>query len=232
MSHTIRNLPVYQPSGTPAYGWVQFLNMVQPGDNVVINGDTYTFGVDFFGQSAPQALRSLVAAVLADQNDRNEVAAANTNFFRAYSALFEGNYAVLHCVVPGPQGNAFTLTTNAPTRIAISGAVFTGGASGSEVSSGSLTDASALSITTGGTSQTVFAANPNRRFMLIQNRSADPLYINFGAAATADAHSLMLAPLSGSVPGGSITFESSFIPTQSISIIGTTTGDAFFAKQG
>lgn len=226
MSNFLRNLPVYQPSGTPAYAWVQFpAGGLLTGDNVVINGDTYTFGTDFFGQSTAQALRSLVAAIRADQSDANEVSRTNTNFFRSYWSCFEGSYAVIFAVVPGPAGNAMTLTTNAPTRITISGATFSGGASSALTGGGVLIDGSGV-ITSGGTSQQIFAANAGRRYLLIQNQSSESLWVNFGVAAVGSRPSIQIAN-----SGGSLIFEGSFIPTGTVNIIGATTNDAFTAKQ-
>lgn len=225
MSNFLKNMPVYQPSGTPSFGWIQLLSMPLVGDYVIINGDQYTFGTDFFGQSAAQALRSLVSAVRANQNEANEVSPTNTNFFRQYYAEFSGKYCVVFAVVPGPGGNAITLSTSNSVRIAISGATFTGGVS-SNASQGIPTDAVSLAIVAGGTAQQVFAANPNRRYLIIQNQSNDPLWINFGAAATAAPPSIQIA-----TNGGSYIFEGAFIPTGSISIIGATTGDMFSAKE-
>ncbi len=226
MSNFIRNLPVYRPNGTPAYAWVKFIAQPLTGDTVTINGNVYTFGTDFFGQSAAQALRSLVAAVRADQSDASEVAATNTNFFRPYWAEFNGHYAVLFATVPGVGGNALTLATSASTRITISGSTFTGGTS--QATSGGLTPANAVTqtITTGGTAQTVFAASA-RSYLLIQNVSDTAMWVNFIGTATAGAGSILLAPAGAGV----LEYYQGFIPQGAISVIGATTGKAFTAIQ-
>lgn len=234
MSNFIKNLPVYRPDGQPAYAWVQIPTMVLAGDNVTINGDVYTFGVDFFGQSAAQALRSLVNAVRANQNDASEVAPTNTSFFRSYCSEFSGKYCVLFATSPGTAGNAFTLATSAPSRLVISGANFVGGLAGTSlpvtsttVPSGSaLTDASGT-ITSGGVAQLLMAANASRKYLLVQNQSNDPLWINFdGTDAVAGQPSLQIP-----ANGGSYERAAGFVPTGAISIIGATTGDAFTTKQ-
>jgi hypothetical protein len=81
-------------------------------------------------------------------------------------------------------------------------------------------------IATGGVSQTVFAANPNRRYLFIQNHSVETLQINFGAAASAGNTSYFI------VAGGAYESPPNYVPTTSVTIIGATTGSAFTAKQG
>lgn len=81
-------------------------------------------------------------------------------------------------------------------------------------------------ITTGGTSQTVFAANNNRRYLEIQNISDTTMYVNFGAAAVADSNSFKL------VAGAVYVNASNYCPQGIVTIICATTGKAFVAKQG
>ena len=90
-------------------------------------------------------------------------------------------------------------------------------------------DAAALSITTGGTSQQVFAANSARKYLLLQNISVEDLWVNFGAAATQDTPSLKLLPNGV----GILEFpQGGAIETGTIHIIGATTGSKYVAKQG
>lgn len=81
-------------------------------------------------------------------------------------------------------------------------------------------------ITTGGTSQVVFAANGSRRYLEIQNISDTDMYINFGAAAVADSNSFKIAA------GGSYINASNWCPQTSVTIICATTGKKFVAKSG
>lgn len=93
------------------------------------------------------------------------------------------------------------------------------------VPSGALVDGSG-SLAAAIVSQTVFAANATRKYLLVQNISAaDNLYINFGAAATIDTNSIKL------LPNGVAIFESSYIPTAAVNIIGSTLGSKFIAKE-
>ena len=90
-----------------------------------------------------------------------------------------------------------------------------------------ITDGSST-ITTGGTAQTLFAAAAERRGYTVQNLSSGNLYINDvggTAVTTAAGSSFTLAPgaLYESPDGGR--------PTQAISIIGATTGQAFAARE-
>jgi hypothetical protein len=92
---------------------------------------------------------------------------------------------------------------------------------------GSLTDGSGT-IATGGASQQIFAANTARKYLIIQNLSSESLWINFGTAAVADQPSLELP---GTVKS-SFVMEGMFVSTQTVNIIGATTGSKFVAKQG
>lgn len=96
---------------------------------------------------------------------------------------------------------------------------------GLAVKQSSLIDGSGT-ITTGGTAQTVFAANGSRRYLYVQNNSTAALWINFTTAATTSQPSLEI------VAGNSFVMDSSFVSTEAVSIIGATTGQTFTAKQG
>lgn len=94
------------------------------------------------------------------------------------------------------------------------------------VGAGALIDGSGT-ITTGGTSQQVFAADTGRNYLLIQNVSNGDLWINFGVAAVINQPSIKLAT------GSSIEFSlagTGVVPTDTVNIIGATTGQAFTAK--
>lgn len=104
----------------------------------------------------------------------------------------------------------------------------TAGGSGS-LATFTSSNAAVLSITTGGASQQVFAANSSRKYLLIQNISIEDLWVNFGAAATQDTPSLKLLPNGV----GILEFpQGGAIETGAIHIIGATTGSKFVAKSG
>jgi len=77
-----------------------------------------------------------------------------------------------------------------------------------------------------GSSQQVFAAKPERLYLLIQNIDAtNALWVNFGVAAVADQPSIKLAAgasLQYAVPG--------VVPTGAVNVIGTA-ASKFVAKQ-
>ncbi len=88
-------------------------------------------------------------------------------------------------------------------------------------------NASALTVTLGGTSQTLFAADEGRVYLVIQNHSAANLWIEFeGVAAVAASPSILIGVDKGMV------FEGSSCPISKITIIGPTTGQSFTAKSG
>lgn len=107
-------------------------------------------------------------------------------------------------------------------------------AGGSSSSGVSLTNASGT-ITTGGTSQQLVAANSSRKYLLVVNLSTDTLWIRFGStAAAASEPSIPLNPAvaASSYGGGAYEMAGSAISTDAIQIYGATTGDAFSAWEG
>lgn len=102
------------------------------------------------------------------------------------------------------------------------GVLQTGASAGGQ--SVALTDGSGT-ITTGGTSQQIFAANATRQYLFVQNLSTGNLYINFGAAATQGSGSILL------LPNSSFVMEDQTVTNQTVNIIGATTAQAFTAKQ-
>jgi hypothetical protein len=81
-------------------------------------------------------------------------------------------------------------------------------------------------ITAGNVAQQLMGANPKRSGFLIQNNSADPMWINdCGAAAAEGGSSIKVA--AGTTYVSPINQD----PFYPISIIGTTAGDAFAARE-
>lgn len=80
-------------------------------------------------------------------------------------------------------------------------------------------------ITAGATSQVVFAANANRRYLFLLNDSDTDAWVNFGTAAVASQPSIK-------IPANGGFFEPLVVSNQSVNIIGATTGKTFVAKQG
>lgn len=95
---------------------------------------------------------------------------------------------------------------------------------------GALTEAATGAITSGGTSQQVFAASAARLYLSCQNIDAsEDMWVRYGAsAAAANAAGSWLIKAGG----GSITFEGSFIDNQAVQIIAATTGHKFTCVQG
>ena len=80
-------------------------------------------------------------------------------------------------------------------------------------------------IAAGGTSQTLAAANPTRRFFRVMNLSTGDLWINDkGATAVANQPSFKLV-------AGAMYETSSCAPNAAISIFGATTGQSFSAAE-
>ena len=91
-------------------------------------------------------------------------------------------------------------------------------------------------VTAGGTSQQLAAANASRRYLFIQNPNttagqgvtAENLYIRFGAVAAGIDNGTAIELL----PGASLTYESLASPTQAIQVIAATTAHKFIAMEG
>lgn len=90
------------------------------------------------------------------------------------------------------------------------------------------------SIASGGVSQTLAVANTSRRRLFIMNpatatsqniATAESLFVNFGTAAALNSTSMEITP------GGSYDSEAGPVTTQSITVISTTAGHLFVAKE-
>jgi hypothetical protein len=81
------------------------------------------------------------------------------------------------------------------------------------------------SIASGGTSQTVFAANSSRSWLFVQNISNAVMYLNFSGVSVADSNSVKL--------NANSYYENPphYCPNGTLTIIGATTGQKFVAKQ-
>lgn len=91
-------------------------------------------------------------------------------------------------------------------------------------SSGTLTNRSGT-ITTGGTAQTIMAANTSRRYLLIQNVSDTTMWCDFGTTAVQNQPSIQI------IAGANFFMQNNAISTELVSCVGATTGKAFTAKE-
>lgn len=151
---------------------------------------------------------------------------------------FDPHFTLSVSALPVSEAS-LTSTIQAPGSASPSEAIQVGGTDGTNLrvlatdtlgrleitSTGTLTDASGT-ITAGGTAQAVFAAKADRRYLLIQNNSSGPLWINFTTTAVEGQPSIQLS--SG---GTAFVMETGFVSTEAVSIIGATTGQAFTAKE-
>lgn len=126
--------------------------------------------------------------------------------------------------MPPIQSDLLTTSNLAGTERGLIVRSIPSGTQPTSAATGTLTDRSG-SITTGGTAQTLAAANSSRKYLLIQNVSTGDLWFNFTTTAVTDQPSFKL------LPGQSFVMEDSFISTELISIIGATTGQKFAAKE-
>lgn len=81
-------------------------------------------------------------------------------------------------------------------------------------------------ITAGGTSQVIFAANQDRRYFEFQNTSDTTMYIDFGQAATNTGTKSFKIDA-----GGSYINPGNFCTHLNITVLCATTGKTFVAKE-
>ena len=106
-----------------------------------------------------------------------------------------------------------------PIKVSSEGYMIAGGVGG-------LVTAVADTIATLHTSQKVFDANPDRQFLYILNSSNADMYVGIGFTPTM-THGIFLAK-----NGGAVTFNSYFVPTQQVNIIGDGANKTYTAIQG
>jgi hypothetical protein len=89
-----------------------------------------------------------------------------------------------------------------------------------------MAEATALSVTLGGTAQTLFPATGDRKVLIYTNTSDEVQYVRIGADA-ADGVGIYCAP-----SGGGFVLQDDACPNGLISVIGATTGKKFYAYEG
>lgn len=90
-----------------------------------------------------------------------------------------------------------------------------------------MAEASALSITLGGTAQTLFAANPSRRVLIYTNTSDEVQYVRFG-----DTVAVAQVGIYCAASGGGFILEGKSCPLGKVTVIGATTAKKFYAWEG
>ena len=94
-------------------------------------------------------------------------------------------------------------------------------------STGNVIDySSSTAVTTAAAgTQSVMSANESRTYLVFQNISDTVMNINFGATALT-TNSITVQP------GGSVTFNSAWVPSQQVFLRCSSTGKEFVAKEG
>lgn len=143
----------------------------------------------------------------------------------AIRALLAGTIATSSTSLPLPAGAATSaLQTTGNTALTAIQTAIMGTVKVDTVVPSTSTNKSGT-ITTGGTAQVLMAANGARRGFFLQNNSSANLYVNGLGAATSDGLCL-------TIPAG-VLYETSIqhVGTGAISILGATTGQAFYARE-
>ena len=90
-----------------------------------------------------------------------------------------------------------------------------------------MADATALSVTSGGAAQVVFAANGARKVFIYTNTSDEVQYVRIGNTNAADGVGIYCA-----ASGGGVVLQNDACPKGQITMIGATTGKKFYAYEG
>lgn len=184
--------------------------------------------------------RGIVGSILSDQSGTLEVQQSpdGTNWDVVDTLFYPGGSAGLQFAVPvetpGASQGRLVYTDGATAQTTFRLYAWTTPQPVERLVSVPTQVAGTTSITTAATSQTLFAARPGRRFLLVQNPStatgqgittAESLWIGFGTAATTAPPSMEL------VTGALVIFDVAVDP-QEITVIAATAGHAFTARQG
>lgn len=89
-----------------------------------------------------------------------------------------------------------------------------------------MAEASALSVTSGGTAQTLFAANGARKALIYTNTSDEVQYVRIGDTSAADGAGIYCA-----ASGGGFILQGEACPKGKVTMIGATTGKKFYAYE-
>lgn len=90
-----------------------------------------------------------------------------------------------------------------------------------------MAEAAALSVTTGGTAQTLFEANGIRKCLVFTNTSDEVQYVRIGNTNAADGVGIYCAS-----SGGGFILQGDACPKGKVTMIGATTGKKFYAYEG
>lgn len=223
--------PIYQGQGVQASASITFKNGIEPatGATIVINGSTFTYGIDWTARPVGVSQAKAFADVVNGSLESN-VKKATTQVTFSVFALAVQNVCVLMVKVPGTAGNAFTLTkTDTNNCITVSGATFSGGVAGPAAGSAGAPQQAAvgaaqspsvdvafgtavthISKASNGQLLSVHATNANvaQRFLQIFNRSTalaggeTPIY-SFAIApgATTQSSAIVLDSTFFTLPG-------------------------------
>lgn len=123
-TNPVKTLPVVDPTGIASADITIIDNTFDVGDKVTVKGEDFVVNVDWnAGASATDSAINLASAI----NDRLNTATKRYVFASAVS-----NAVYLYSIVPGSEGNLFTLskTDHSTPNFNISGPLFTGGKNG------------------------------------------------------------------------------------------------------
>ena len=125
----------YRLGGLQASGNFLIKKVPTAGDTITIDGETFTFGTTFNGDTIYDVARSLKLAINADSSTYAH-AHTSINPSRSTYAIYYGPRVVVVASVPGTAGNSIAIASSNTDAIEASGATLSGGTAGPLIGGG------------------------------------------------------------------------------------------------
>lgn len=127
---------IYRENGTPSTARVLFASVPSLGSKIVIGGDTFEYGKDFYEAHTVSAVaENFAAAVNADPDEM--ILHSRTNPVGQVACVRYRNEVVLIASVPGTSGDLITLSYSGPAgAVVLSDSHLSGGVDSTSVGGG------------------------------------------------------------------------------------------------
>lgn len=202
-------MSAYRTHGKPATAKINIKRVPTTGiETVTINGDVYTYGIEFTGTTTSDIAQQLADVINGVWiTDRNQpITDKLSQPIKDYWALAYNNTVQLIACTPGAGGNALTLATSTTATFGLSAATFTGGAGSTAGVAASVGSSTGLK-----TSQTSLAANTSRLWWGIVNCNTAALNVRMASGASASAFDFPLKACSAADDGtGGAIFDDTY----------------------
>lgn len=187
----------YRLGGLQASGNFLIKKVPTAGDTITIDGETFTFGTTFNGDTIYDVARSLKLAINADSSTYAH-AHTSINPSRSTYAIYYGPRVVVVASVPGTAGNSIAIASSNTDAIEASGATLSGGTAGPLIGGGGGTPGdTVITETTYGQAESAGVATEFSRADHTHGTPALPTPADIGADATGTAASAVASHAAG-----------------------------------